>query len=37
MLGAMFGVGFILGPAIGGILGDISVRLPFFVAGAAAC
>jgi MFS transporter, DHA1 family, tetracycline resistance protein len=33
MLGAMFGVGFILGPAIGGILGDISVRLPFFVAG----
>ena len=33
MLGAMFGVGFILGPAIGGILGDINVRLPFFVAG----
>lgn len=34
MLGAMFGVGFILGPAIGGVLGDINVRLPFFVAGA---
>jgi DHA1 family tetracycline resistance protein-like MFS transporter len=33
MLGAMLGVGFILGPAIGGILGDINVRLPFFVAG----
>ena len=34
MLGAMFGVGFLLGPAIGGVLGDINVRLPFFVAGA---
>ena len=33
MLGAMLGVGFILGPAIGGILGEINVRLPFFVAG----
>jgi DHA1 family tetracycline resistance protein-like MFS transporter len=33
LLGAMLGLGFILGPAIGGILGDIDVRLPFFVAG----
>src|SRR5688572_25481159 len=33
LLGAMLGLGFILGPAIGGILGDINVRLPFFVAG----
>jgi DHA1 family tetracycline resistance protein-like MFS transporter len=32
-LGAMFGVGFVLGPVIGGILGDINVRLPFFVSG----
>ena len=34
LLGAMLGLGFILGPAIGGILGDVDVRLPFFVAGA---
>jgi len=33
LLGAMLGLGFILGPAIGGILGDIDVRLPFLVAG----
>jgi DHA1 family tetracycline resistance protein-like MFS transporter len=33
MLGAMFGVGFILGPAIGGWLGDIDLHLPFFFAG----
>jgi DHA1 family tetracycline resistance protein-like MFS transporter len=33
LLGAMFGVGFILGPVIGGLLGAISLRLPFFVAG----
>jgi DHA1 family tetracycline resistance protein-like MFS transporter len=35
-VGAMFGVGFILGPALGGVLGDVDVRLPFFVAGALA-
>jgi DHA1 family tetracycline resistance protein-like MFS transporter len=35
-LGAMFGIGFILGPVIGGILGDIDVHLPFFVAGSMA-
>ncbi len=33
MLGAMFGVGFILGPVMGGLLGDVNLRLPFFVAG----
>src|SRR2546426_3510411 len=34
MLGAAFGVGFILGPAVGGLLGDISLRAPFWAAGA---
>jgi DHA1 family tetracycline resistance protein-like MFS transporter len=33
MLGAMFGVGFILGPVVGGLLGAINLRLPFFAAG----
>jgi len=33
MLGAAFGMGFVLGPALGGILGSISPRLPFWVAG----
>ena len=33
LLGAMFGVGFILGPVMGGLLGAIDLRLPFFVAG----
>jgi len=32
LLGATFGVGFILGPALGGVLGDIDLRLPFLVA-----
>ncbi len=36
MLGAMFGVGFILGPVAGGLLGAIDLRLPFFVAGSLA-
>jgi len=31
-LGAAFGVGFVIGPAIGGLLGDANPRLPFFVA-----
>ena len=35
-LGAMFGIGFILGPVVGGILGNIDLRLPFLVAGAMA-
>lgn len=34
MLGAAIGVGFILGPALGGVLGQIDVRLPFWVAAA---
>ena len=34
LIGAAFGGGFILGPAIGGVLGEIDIRLPFF-AGAA--
>lgn len=33
LLGAMFGLGFILGPVIGGLLGAIDLHLPFFVAG----
>ncbi|MEO8143732.1 MAG: MFS transporter [Betaproteobacteria bacterium] len=33
MLGAMFGLGFILGPVMGGLLGAIDLRLPFFAAG----
>jgi DHA1 family tetracycline resistance protein-like MFS transporter len=33
MLGAMFGLGFIIGPVMGGLLGAISIQLPFFVAG----
>ena len=34
MFGAAFGVGFVLGPAIGGWLGAMSPRLPFWVAAA---
>lgn len=33
MIGAAFGVGFILGPALGGLLGTADPRLPFWVAG----
>lgn len=33
LLGAAFGIGFIIGPALGGWLGGISTRLPFWVAG----
>jgi MFS transporter, DHA1 family, tetracycline resistance protein len=33
-VGAAFGAGFILGPAIGGLLGDIDPRLPFWGAAA---
>lgn len=32
MIGAAFGLGFIVGPAIGGIFGEMNVRLPFFIA-----
>lgn len=34
MLGAAFGLGFTIGPAIGGVLGDIDLKLPFWGAGA---
>jgi MFS transporter, DHA1 family, tetracycline resistance protein len=30
MIGAAFGLGFVLGPLIGGVLGDIDQRLPFW-------
>jgi DHA1 family tetracycline resistance protein-like MFS transporter len=33
MLSAAFGLGFVLGPAVGGLLGTINSRLPFLVAG----
>ena len=34
MLGAAFGIGFIIGPALGGVLGGFDLRLPFWVAAA---
>lgn len=34
LVGAAFGVGFVLGPAIGGLCGQFNPRLPFWVAGA---
>jgi DHA1 family tetracycline resistance protein-like MFS transporter len=34
MIGAAFGLGFVLGPALGGLLGTFSPRLPFWVAAA---
>jgi DHA1 family tetracycline resistance protein-like MFS transporter len=38
MLGAAFGIGFLVGPAIGGALGNINLRLPFWAAaGLAIC
>jgi MFS transporter, DHA1 family, tetracycline resistance protein len=32
MMGAAFGLGFVIGPAIGGLLGEYGARLPFMVA-----
>lgn len=32
MVGAAFGIGFILGPLIGGLLGAVDIRLPFYAA-----
>src|SRR5271168_5359858 len=32
LIGAAFGIGFVLGPALGGVLGAISPRLPFWAA-----
>ncbi len=34
MIGGAFGIGFILGPALGGILGEFGPRVPFWVAAA---
>jgi MFS transporter, DHA1 family, tetracycline resistance protein len=34
MIGAAFGLGFVLGPALGGVLGTISPRLPFWISAA---
>ena len=34
MIGAAFGIGFVIGPALGGVLGDVDPRLPFWVAAA---
>ncbi len=31
IIGAAFGVGFVIGPAVGGLLGNYDVRLPFLV------
>ncbi len=36
LLGAMMGLGFIVGPVMGGLLGAINLQLPFFAAGALA-
>lgn len=32
MVGAAFGIGFVIGPAIGGFLGDLDIRSPFLFA-----
>jgi len=34
LMGAAFGLGFVLGPAIGGLLGELGPRVPFWVAAA---
>lgn len=36
LIGAAFGIGFIIGPVVGGLLGAIDVRYPFYVAAALA-
>lgn len=36
LVGAAFGIGFIVGPALGGLLGEFSHRAPFFAAAALA-
>jgi DHA1 family tetracycline resistance protein-like MFS transporter len=36
LIGTAFGVGFVVGPALGGLLGSISPRLPFWAAAAMA-
>ena len=38
LVGAMFGVGFVVGPALGGVLGAYGLRVPFYAAaGLSAC
>ena len=32
LIGAAFGIGYLVGPMVGGLLGSIDVRLPFYVA-----
>ena len=32
MIGVAFGIGFVFGPALGGVLGSVDPRLPFWVA-----
>ncbi len=34
LVGAAFGIGFVVGPAVGGLLASIDLRLPFWVAAA---
>src|SRR5690606_16299985 len=34
LLGAAFGLGAIFGPFVGGVLGEVSIRLPFFTTSA---
>jgi DHA1 family tetracycline resistance protein-like MFS transporter len=34
MMGAAFGIGFVIGPLLGGVLGEHDIRLPFYVAAA---
>jgi DHA1 family tetracycline resistance protein-like MFS transporter len=36
LIGAAFGIGFVLGPALGGFAGDLDPRLPFWIAAALA-
>ncbi len=34
LVGAAFGIGYVIGPMVGGLLGTIDIRLPFYVAAA---
>ena len=36
LVGAAFGMGFVIGPALGGLLGELGTRAPFWAAGALA-